>query len=660
MKFKKGNLKRTIFINSTLVASLSLPLIAISCSSSKTNETQKLANEQFQIFNNSTLIGNLRNNIYFENFDFDGSGKTKPMSLDQIDDYILIPELSNAFDYEFVVSKSDASHIEIEMFAKEKNANNKYVNPSSNIRKTIILDGIQSLPSSDKSAIVNFYNKWLNSAITITNTNTSQTLDVSNYSSVLPSYLSANNISIETVDNEDDDNYLFDKQTNFNDFNGSIEMSLTIKNKETNLPYYVGSNNNRTITGFAKLTERNKEITDMYSNLSGTYSLSNLVKDRVVPFLSSGINSLTSITNFYQYISPLVDVVKIKETLTIITNTNSWYNINVTTSANDDSGTLTINWIIEDKFSLYQIRPQNISKSVTFNDMLTLTTKNGDDSTNYNLMNNCFNVYETFRTLKLKDNFIYTNKASSISEGDINNSWVMDNTNIGQIFNGISINGDYLTFTFNGTNFRTKIDPSSLSEGIESNDVLGILYIPFIIEVETSINDSYQFIPFLPPTKDSNGKYTSSSRSANIEIGYFLTNDIFYGSYIYDFLLANPIIQIEIDDYEDFNFNYILDQCKNNQSLVPDLLKKQINDIVVNGVDSSVAAKVEQLLNECKLSFDFDNVIGVQYNESQKQFSTSSVAVQITSSNERNELIPYYKNGQSQAYPNVSIVVKGK
>ena len=687
----KFNLQKKYFkklwISSTLVCVSPIMLTTISCSSnddiSKLN--QQDIDQQYLFFYQSIVKEEIQNNLYFENFNFAENNQIY-LSLDEINNYISLPQLSDAYDYRFKIEKyneNNQNSINIEMQMQMKNSKDKTfsLNPTNSIYKTKIIKNVKNLSEENKLKIQNVYQNWKNNSdgkIVIKNTDTNEILSIDKYSNVLPSYLRLDNIQIESAKVNIDASDIFKsvQKIDFNDLEGKITITLSIIDKVTNLPFYLGeeSNSKVIVENFARKIERDKEVKQIYESLSGTFDLDTLTNDKKIPFLSSGINSIEKIKQFYNAIIQIKESEKLSNALKIINDQNtSWYKLEISTTANDINGNLTINWTIIDKFSSYVIKPQNPLKSTTFNKMIQLVNQNptSPEDKDYYQIDNVFKVYSLLRTLELNDksNEHYKIKPSSFiqnSTSQVNNNWLLQNTNIKELFPNIVEKGGYLSFSYglaNGkkNNFQFKVDSNSL---LSSNDINGVLSINFILQIEIEVNSVNHFIDVLPPEKiDGSGDYTSAIRESFIQIGKFLTEDIENSWIIYDYLEKNNNIIIEIKGQPYSYFEDLINECAYDDSKVPQLLKEEIKEFIIKNTAEKDRENVKKLLKKYDLNFNFvKSPIIVDVN-TKKEFSTKLVATNLVSTSENGYtyVIPYIniQTGMIQTeFPKVQITVK--
>ena len=681
---KKKFYKKNILITSSLLTLAVIPASVISCSKSSNdnqNLTQELIDKQFEIFSQSLIKNDVQNNLYFENFDFDPTtNQTKEdLNSDEINKIISFPKLDDSFIYSFEVKKiSNENAIEITMKMQLKNSKDqKFLLPSNSKLSTIKISNVRTLDSTQSQQLANIYQQWKTnglSALKIINETTKQQLNQIDFKNCLPSYLKLNNINMSInfdsfLNNVDLSNLKTDFE--FDDIEGNIKMNLNVINPSNGLIFY--SNNydddyQIIVDGFITQPERDEQVTNIYSTLSQTFNLSEILDKKQIPFLSSGVTTIDQVKQAYQDMIAIKANEKISNILDLLNN-QTWFNLSISTSANDVYGTLTIDWTISDKFTGYQIRPQNISKTTTWNNMLKLTTSEqnseGKDITNYDIISNGYEAYQLLDKLKFKNK--YSIKSSEIQISQLSNQWLLDNTNILNIIGGISSNGDYLQFSITNnnnvtSNFRFKIDTTQIQKTI-TNNVNGILEIPFVMQIEIEVNSTLTYVDFLPPNgivgAGENQSYNSAAREAYIQIGDFLNENISNASIIYDYLAANS--NFEIDITENSLFENIRNECFENEAKIPELLETQIKQKIINNVDPSNKEIVSDLLNIYSLSFDLYQNEFINYDENQKQFSTNNPAEVklISNGNNLQEIeIPYYKNGVETPFPKITIIVK--
>lgn len=685
MKFKSINkINKKLLVPFGLLSCVGLVLLPIvSCSK---NYIVSLNNEeinaQFSKFYNSLTKSNIKNNLYFENFNFDNLTNKANLSIDEIGKIISIEKLSNSYEYQFEVSKNEEEkYVEIEMKMKMKNSlDGSFLSPTNKEYKIKKISNVKSLSSNQKENLNSIYQNWKTNGsnnLKIQNINNGFELKKENYKNILPSYLNLNNISLnfdlQNIDSIKQDfnlNFIY----NFNDVNGIINASLDILNKETQLKYYVNNFQETSqiqISGFANEKTRNDEIQNLYDTLSETFNLKTILDGKQIPFLGSGVTTKEDVINLFKSINNIKQNANINRILEIIeenNNENQWYEISLTTSASDVIGNITIDWTIADKFTGYKIRPEYITKTTTINDMLQLVNSNEQDNKNYGILDN---VYEAYYKIFSQLNIIKINDqlASNMKNNQttINNDWLINNTNIKKLIPNITKNNDgYLEFDLTTnkikSNFRLKIDLQE-KDNLISNDINGILSIPFFLEIKIK-NDNFNdtnkeyWIKVLPPNGKSgvgeNVSYNSAIREAYIQVGGFLTKDIKIASSIYNIFnqLENKTINIEISDENYFEY------LKQKPEIeMPTILKEEINNFIQSKINGQ--NEINDFLKKYSLNFNFTNNQVLNYDAQNKIISTSQVNLKILNSS-NNFIIPFYLNGEEKEFPIVQISIKLK
>ncbi len=676
---KKNNLRKYLIGLSMLGSFSLLPLSTISCSSSndKNEKTQEFVNEQFEIFNNSILNTNVKNNLYFQNFNFDSEGITR-LSLDQISKYITIQNLSPRFSYEFEVKKKSNDSISIEMHVKSNDSSTfQEFNPSNLSNKVIEINNVKDL--SNLGDLENIYSQWnsYSNSLIITNLLNGEILSEDQKKNILPSYIDLPNVSISVdkfeINPNIKENYNINYDYVYDDINGLISITLSMEDKVNLLPIYISGKSSSTIDmiGFAKRKDKNEQIVSMFSDLSKTFSMNSLIDNtKKIPFLSSGINSIENLENFLLAIQNVKSNNEIKKMLEIIEERdNSWYDLKITTSANDSNGSLTIVWYLYDKFTGYEIKPSNITRTATFNNLLSLTSEIKEDgitTTNIYQLDNGYKAYNYFNILEISKQEYKQIKPSQIDKKIIDNQWIINETNINEIIPNVKLENGEIVFEVSTNNQvnKFKLVPSNNNMGsLVFNDVTGVLEIPFMLQIEVQADyyDGQQshFINFLPPNGlNTDNNYNSSVRNATIKVGGFLSNDIEEAKKLYDYLsnLSNQTIEININNK--LWFNQLLDKCSNDESMVQEYLINLIEETIINN-DPTNSQTFSDLFKKYRLNFDFQNQ-SVNYDQVNNQFSTSSVQVYLVSSNDQGNIIqiPYYENGLIKEYPLVKVTVK--
>ncbi|MBR4025332.1 MAG: hypothetical protein IKJ03_00065 [Mycoplasmataceae bacterium] len=677
MKFKSKTNKKLLVSFGLLscVGLVTLPIISCSKNNVVSLNEQQI-NEQFSKFYNSIEKSNIKNNLYFENFNFDNQTNKAILSVDEIGNIISIEKLSNAYQYQFELTKNiEEKTIEIEMKMQLKNStNNSFLNPLNQQYKIKKINNIKSLDDAQKNNLNSIYQNWKTNganSLTITNINSKAELKKENYKDVLPSYLSLNNIDLNfnNFQNTTPANFVFDFNYNFNNVNGSIDATLDVLNKETKLKYYVDNFeevNQIQITGFANEKDRNTEIQNLYDTLSETFNLKTILDGKQIPFLASGVTTKQDVINLFNAIKTIKPNPNIDKILEIINNTNNqnqWYEISLTTSASDTIGNIIIDWTIADKFTGYKIRPEYITKTTTINDMLQLVNSDDQGNKNYGIIDNVYQAYQIFSKLNLTN--INSQLASSMNE-TINNDWLLSSTNIRQLLPNITTNNSnngYLEFDLT-TNQITSKFRLKLEGNINkiSNDISGILRIPFVLEIKvenSNFNETNNWIKVLPPNGKSgvgeNVSYNSAVREAYIQVGGFLTKDTQVASLIYGVFnqLANKTLTIEIEDKSYFEY-----LKQRSEKEIPTILENEINNFIQSKIsDPNQQNEISDFLKKYSLSFGFTDNQGLKYDQTNKTISTNQVSLKILNSSD-NFVIDFYESGQKKEFPMVQISIK--
>ncbi|MBR2849021.1 MAG: hypothetical protein IKB83_00770 [Mycoplasmataceae bacterium] len=679
MKFKSKTNKKLLVSFGLLscVGLVTLPIISCSKNNVVSLNEQQI-NEQFSKFYNSIEKSNIKNNLYFENFNFDNQTNKAILSVDEIGNIISIEKLSNAYQYQFELTKNiEEKTIEIEMKMQLKNStNNSFLNPLNQQYKIKKIENVKSLDDAQKNNLNSIYQNWKTNganSLTITNINSKAELKKENYKDVLPSYLSLNNIDLNfnNFQNTTPANFVFDFNYNFNNVNGSIDATLDVLNKETQLKYYVDNFEEVSqiqITGFANEKDRNTEIQNLYDTLSETFNLKTILDGKQIPFLASGVTTKQDVINLFNAIKTIKPNPNIDKILEIINNTNNqnqWYEISLTTSASDTIGNIIIDWTIADKFTGYKIRPEYITKTTTINDMLQLVNSDDQGNKNYGIIDNVYQAYQIFSKLNLTN--INSQLASSMNE-TINNDWLLNSTNIRQLLPNITTNNSnngYLEFDLT-TNQITSKFRLKLEGNINkiSNDISGILRIPFVLEIKvenSNFNETNNWIKVLPPNGKSgvgeNVSYNSAVREAYIQVGGFLTKDTQVASLIYGVFnqLANKTLTIEIEDKSYFEY-----LKQRSEKEIPTILENEINNFIQSKIsDPNQQNEISDFLKKYSLSFGFTDNQGLKYDQTNKTISTNQVSLKILNSSD-NFVIDFYESGQKKEFPMVQISIKLK
>lgn len=680
----KSKLIKPILLTTSLVSIIpTTSIVVVSCSNSSNENTkfnQEDIDKQYQIFNSSLVISKIKDNLYFENFDFENV-----MDINEVNKYISIKKLSNQFIYEFKANKkTDSVDIVMKVFSKNKDGNKgNELKPSSDALSKIEIKNVKSLSSEEKSQLNNVYNQWKNNVqITIKN-NDGQTLN--NKQDILPSYLQSPNVTFEwdksfsaNLSDKFEIKYTFEK---YDDINGEISIRLDVINKITSLVYLPISkdDNLKIIDGFTNQKERSEEIKNIFTTLSQTIDVK-MLANKDVPYIASGIISIDQIIEIMQFIvdnnsRPADDssIKRINEKIDLLKNINNkWYDLLLTTSANDVIGTLNCSWIIVDKFTSYQINPQNINKTTTFNNLLKLVFQeevDGKKVDNYSTIKNAWKAYNLLSKLEINDGKKFLPSSIENSSIQIDNNWLKNNTNINSIIPNINLNAEgYFVFSLideenNSIEYRFKIDLNN-NLSISYNDLLGTMNIPFVMEINIKTSDDAnaqkQWIKFLPATNTTNsdGKddFTSADRTAFIKIGNFLDKDTQACSTIYQYFENNTNINIELD-----NANYyqlLKEQCSlqanKASSYFADEIKKQL--LSSYNQNSDEFKLIESLLEKYTINLDIKNNIAIVENANNKEFDLNQ-EIEVSLQTASNKKVDYIKNGKPSDLPLINIKV---
>lgn len=672
---KKINNKylKKYLIGSSLLTLPLLSITSISCSSNQAFEssTKSEIEEQFKKFANSLVREEIKNNLYYENFDFSQSSNNSAISLtiEQISNILSIPSLSNSYNYLFWVTKeSSTQSILIELEVKQKNSNESYRN--SKYAKRI--SNIKSLSEQEKTNLDNSYLKWQSQSnnIEIMNKSSNQKLDTNNFSNILPSYLRVENINInyekalQSIGTNNQNSLI---NIDYNDREGQINLELKIIDPNTKLVLYgkdFSKNHILVLNNFAKQNDRNNEISSIFSTLSTVIDVNSIItQNKKIPILPSGINTFEKTMNFFKTLknnaSENQNSTNLNNIVTLLENStqaNKWFKLTSKTVANDVTGNLLVTWTVVDRFTDYIISPLNINKVTTVNNLFNLKESIVD-------VDHIYQSYNLLKTLKVKNK--YSVKASSIQANQINNDWILNNTNIKDIFSNItkSTDNQYLEFTRTTkdktSSFRFKVNTSF----VIPNDIEGTLAIPFIMEIKLTDEQftsevKTQYIEVLPPNGKSgtgdNQSYNSAIRSASIVVGDYLKNTIYVANRIYKYFQTNASVEIVIDN--EYYFNSLIGKSENEfVTLFEEQLKDKIKKEITTDQD-----EIKYFLENYKISFGLPKNTFVNYDKTAKTISTQDSEIKLINKNNQtnqNE-VPYYEGGNLQTLPKSKLVVK--
>ncbi len=685
-------------IKLTILSSLSLSGFLISCSNNQTvnAKTKDQINKQYEYFANALIKENIKNNLYFENFIFDENNQAI-LNLDEINTLLSMQNLSNSYEYKFILNKDiNTNSIKINMQLRIKNSNMDFIDYGK-VEK--IIYSVKSLTLDEQNALNNIYDNWYKNSnkVIIKNNITNEILEQSKISTILPSYLQMNDITFDysttglnqTISKEN-------VETNkiFNDYLGQIVWDLSIINSKTKLIFYPKNilHKQMIINGFANLNDRNAEIIDIFDKLSRTFSIVTLIgSDKKIPYLASGVTRVEQFKSMFELINKNLKnetnqyIDNILQILNDAINKTKWFNLEMTSNANDITGNLVITWKLVDRFTSYEIFPSNINKITTINDMLTLSkkiTENNQEVEDLSAIDNGYKAYQLLTSLEINNK--YVNLPSNNIISSINIDWLLSNTNIKTLFPNIvkSQDNKYLEFsmtTNSKTNkFRFSLDLTKVTD-IKPNLIIGTIQLPFIMQIQLEdlfvsstpdINNplvnSIQYIDFLPPSGKSdssnNSSYNSAQRDAFINIGGYLTKDLEIASFIYDYFAANKDITIIINN-ENY-FNEILNKCLDDESQISVVLKTEINDTILKAIlnnqsSTNNSLDIIKFLEKYKLEFALVKNKLSSYDSNNKTISSSEIQIKIIPNNESNTShIEYYKNGVLTSLPNVKFIIK--
>ncbi len=685
-------------IKLTILSSLSLSGFLISCSNNQTvnAKTKDQINKQYEYFANALIKENIKNNLYFENFIFDENNQAI-LNLDEINTLLSMQNLSNSYEYKFILNKDiNNNSIKINMQLRIKNSNTDFIDYGK-VEK--IIYSVKSLTLDEQNALNNIYDNWYKNSnkVIIKNNITNEILEQSKISTILPSYLQMNDITFDysttglnqTISKEN-------VETNkiFNDYLGQIVWDLSIINSKTKLIFYPKNilHKQMIINGFANLNDRNAEIIDIFDKLSRTFSIVTLIgSDKKIPYLASGVTTVEQFKSMFELINKNLKnetnqyIDNILQILNDAINQTKWFNLEMTSNANDITGNLVITWKLVDRFTSYEIFPSNINKITTINDMLTLSkkiTENNQEVEDLSAIDNGYKAYQLLNSLEINNK--YVNLPSNNIISSINIDWLLSNTNIKTLFPDIvkSQDNKYLEFsmiTDSKTNkFRFSLDLTKVTD-IKPNLIIGTIQLPFIMQIQLEdlflsstpdsnnpLINSVQYIDFLPPSGKSdssnNSSYNSAQRDAFINIGGYLTKDLEIASFIYDYFAANKDITIIINN-ENY-FNEILNKCLDDESQISVVLKTEINDTILKAIlnnqsSTNNSLDIIKFLEKYKLEFALVKNKLSSYDSNNKIISSSEIQIKIIPNNESNiSHIEYYKNGILTSLPNVKFIIK--
>lgn len=648
MRKKINNIRKSKILLSTTLGffSLASSLIVVSCSSSNPKEeiSQSFIDKQYNEFKNAYLINSYQDNLYKENFVFDDKNEVE-LSFKQISNFLSFKnELSNeGLNYVFK-GKYNEQTKELEISFQLSTKNGKVLEPSSSDLKTpYVIKNIKELSLEEIDSIKKIYLKWKEFSITIENN--SQPLEQDNYKNILPSYLSKEYFNLQAKFNEaikDIPNInLFDREFNFNfnDDEGKIDINLEIKKTFSNLEFKPSEinkkitneqekiNSIKSLEGFKKRKDRQKEIVDIYYDLSKTHNLFNLNNNIKFNRLASSIYNTTQLKTFLQELNKLVNdekKFKLPDFFDDNKNQNLWYDLLISITANDSNGVLNVEFVIIDKFSKTEIKPTNVTRIMTITDFVSLVKKDANDSSknDYSIIENIYKAYEVFE--KIKVNKKYGQLASQVKENSQKNDNITNvinslnnNTNLEQQ-QEFEMESEWLYQKPEGETSNKRVNKFKIKlidtdkNNMKADDVNGILNVPIILQIQLpDPNDSskLEWLDVLPPEsrKISENKVSYSSKSASekfLKIGDLRNSNIDITHKIYQQISQHNTFTI--DNIDQQTFTEIASKYQSESlALIQPILDEQIKKILLKNND--IMKEYENIIKKFNFKIELPN-----------------------------------------------------
>lgn len=648
MRKKINNIRKSKILLSTTLGffSLASSLIVVSCSSSNPKEeiSQSFIDKQYNEFKNAYLINSYQDNLYKENFVFDDKNEVE-LSFKQISNFLSFKnELSNeGLNYVFK-GKYNEQTKELEISFQLSTKNGKVLEPSSSDLKTpYVIKNIKELSLEEIDSIKKIYLKWKEFSITIENN--SQPLEQDNYKNILPSYLSKEYFNLQAKFNEaikDIPNInLFDREFNFNfnDDEGKIDINLEIKKTFSNLEFKPSEinkkitneqekiNSIKSLEGFKKRKDRQKEIVDIYYDLSKTHNLFNLNNNIKFNRLASSIYNTTQLKTFLQELNKLVNdekKFKLPDFFDDNKNQNLWYDLLISITANDSNGVLNVEFVIIDKFSKTEIKPTNVTRIMTITDFVSLVKKDANDSSknDYSIIENIYKAYEVFE--KIKVNKKYGQLASQVKENSQKNDNITNvinslnnNTNLKQQ-QEFEMESEWLYQKPEGETSNKRVNKFKIKlidtdkNNMKADDVNGILNVPIILQIQLpDPNDSskLEWLDVLPPEsrKISENKVSYSSKSASekfLKIGDLRNSNIDITHKIYQQISQKNTFTI--DNIDQQTFTEIASKYQSESlALIQPILDEQIKKILLKNND--IMKEYENIIKKFNFKIELPN-----------------------------------------------------
>ena len=694
------------------------PLTIVACSNNNNfNLSQSWINQAYQSFENA-IIKVENNTLYQEYFDMtnkDADGWfTIPYEI--VSKILNVTEIQNNPQInEVYYGKIEAGNLKI----KYKIFNGEQELSATFVQNEKVISGIKSLTTQQTSDITNVLTQWSSHQIEIKND--SQKLDTNKYNTIPTILLQGdrddenNKFFSETLKSFSEKN-LKDKKDfklkfklDFQDEKINIKTDF-IFDQNLNIPIILSKENaakqTKTISGFKKNKEYQKDVEEIYKPIGRYYDLSDLNGNKNYPQLASSIYNIEQLGILLNALKDKTTSNPDKFTLPDFfdaTKTDLWYELKVSLNANDIIGTVNADFTIVDKFTKTEIRPQNVTKIMTLNKFHPLVA-NTENKQDYATMENVYQAYKLFEVINLKPENQNKDLASKDPNLKFDFDWLEKNTNFtkgkefevsfdtSQIekpeekpsrdqqadtnkvtnkFRVVKINNQKVEHTT--TKADAKDQEDKIKEEIINDDVIGVKKIPFVLQIQldnvdgTKKADWYTVLPHLKTQNGaSNEEFSAKSAETKyIQVGGYRSEDLDIANKIYQEFsgdniqltrAANPAAPaasqaklIEINVNETI-FNELISK-KQKEAVealeTQKLITQQIKQILAQSTDKTINENIDLIVNK----FNFFLDLSENKNLNSEKDTTSNKTTKLKT--DEVDLKLSEKNNNDQFFENV-------
>ena len=652
------------------------PLTIVACSNNNNfNLSQSWINQAYQSFENA-IIKVENNTLYQEYFDMTNKDEdgwfTIPYEI--VSKILNVTEIQNNPQInEVYYGKIESNNLKI----KYKIFNGDQELSATFIQNEKVISGIKSLTTQQTSDITTTLTQWSSHQIKIQNENTE--LDTNKYNTIPTILLQG--------DRDDENNKFFSQtlksfsETNLKDKKDfKLKFKLDFQDEKINIktdfifdqnldiPIILSKENaakqTKTISGFKKNKEYQKDVEDIYKPIGRYYDLSDLNNNKNYPQLASSIYNIEQLGILLNALKDKTTSNPDKFTLPDFFDQsktqNLWYELKVSLNANDIIGTVNADFTIVDKFTKTEIRPQNVTKIMTLNKFHPLVA-NTENKQDYATMENVYQAYKLFEVINLKPENQNKDLASKDPNLKFDFDWLEKNTNFtkgkefdvsfdtSQIekpeekpsrdqqtdtnkvtnkFRVVKINNQKVEHTT--TKADAKDQEDKIKEEIINDDVIGVKKIPFVLQIQLDNVDGAkadQWYTVLPHLKTQNGASNEefSAKSAEtkyIQVGGYRSEDLDIANKIYQEFsgdniqltrAANPAAPaasqaklIEINVNETI-FNELISK-KQKEAVealeTQKLVTQQIKQILAQSTDKTINENIDLIVNKFNFFLD--------------------------------------------------------